>query len=257
MTATTDPTLIVITLFRHAAVAAGCYLAVVTLVGAVARVVRLRGIAARAVDRVTFPALRRLLDASLGASLVATAVGSAPAWGEPVPVEDHPPPTMVRLPQAEDPPEALSPLARPPSSTTSTSATVSTTTEPPVTTTVVPPTTTTIAPLPTTTTTSTSASTSTPTTTAPARAPAAARVSTPPPPSVPPGGEWTVAVGDHFWSIAERVLTAAWQRAPSDVETDPYWRLLVEANRDRLADRDNPDLLFAGQVLVVPTPAPP
>jgi nucleoid-associated protein YgaU len=32
----------------------------------------------------------------------------------------------------------------------------------------------------------------------------------------------------------------------------PYWRALLEVNRHVLADPDNPDLLFAGQVLSLP-----
>ena len=81
---------------------------------------------------------------------------------------------------------------------------------------------------------------------------------TPPPPSVadvPATGDadtWAVEPGDHFWSIAERVLGERWGRRPTTVETDGYWRALVAANRPRLADRDNPDLLFPGQVLTLP-----
>src|SRR5688500_7360253 len=64
--------------------------------------------------------------------------------------------------------------------------------------------------------------------------------------------EWTVRPGDHFWRIAEDVLAARLHRAPTDGETDSYWRRLVTTNRDRLADRENPDLLFPGQVLLLP-----
>jgi hypothetical protein len=63
---------------------------------------------------------------------------------------------------------------------------------------------------------------------------------------------WTVAPGDHLWSIAERSLAATAGRAPAEEEVVPYWRALVEANRHVLADPDNPDLLFAGQVLSLP-----
>lgn len=63
-----------------------------------------------------------------------------------------------------------------------------------------------------------------------------------------------VRPGDHLWSIAEGVLRDAWQRPPSDHEVAPYWRLLVEANRDRLVRRDDPDLILPGQVFVVPEP---
>lgn len=66
--------------------------------------------------------------------------------------------------------------------------------------------------------------------------------------------EWTVRPGDHFWRVAEEALAAQLHRVPTDGETDPYWRRLVTANRDRLADRDNPDLLFPGQVLLLPAP---
>lgn len=66
----------------------------------------------------------------------------------------------------------------------------------------------------------------------------------------------TVRPGDHFWSVAEEVLTGAWGRPPTDGETVPYWSRLVEANRHRLVDRDNADLLFPGQLLEVPSPPP-
>ena len=66
--------------------------------------------------------------------------------------------------------------------------------------------------------------------------------------------EWEVQPGDHLWSIAFRVLQASWERDPSDAEVDPYWRTLVDANRDRLADPGNADLIFPGQHLTVPAP---
>ena len=66
-------------------------------------------------------------------------------------------------------------------------------------------------------------------------------------------GAWRVQPGDCFWSIAEGVLRQAWGRQASDAEIVPYWRGLIEANRDVLADRANPDLVFPGQVFTVPT----
>lgn len=261
MTSTTEPTLLVITLFGHAAVAAACYLAVVIVAGALARLVGLRGVAVRAVDRVTLPTLRRLLDTTLGASLAVAAVGSPPAWAEPPTVEDHPSPTMVRLPHAEAD-------ARPLDRSTTTASPAPTTTEPPVTTTVTTTAatagsststtmTTTIPTEPTTAASTPSSTTSATTVSVPPPARAATPAREPPASPSPSGPEWTVRPGDHFWSIAESVLRTAWQRAPSDDETDPYWRLLVDANRHRLVDGENADLLFAGQTLVVPTPAPP
>lgn len=74
------------------------------------------------------------------------------------------------------------------------------------------------------------------------------RLPDPTPPAAAPD-EWTVAPGDHLWSIAERRLAAARGHQPSDAEVAPYWRALIAANRDRLPD---PDLLFPGQRLRLP-----
>jgi len=71
-----------------------------------------------------------------------------------------------------------------------------------------------------------------------------------------PTDEVTLAAGDHLWSVAEKALTDAWGRAPSDGELAPFWEQLVEANRDRLPDPTNSDLVFPGEVVTVPTPPP-
>ena len=65
-------------------------------------------------------------------------------------------------------------------------------------------------------------------------------------------GTWHVQRGDHLWAVAERSLADAWGRPPSDAEIAPYWVEVIDANRERLADAANPDLVFPGQVLVVP-----
>lgn len=70
----------------------------------------------------------------------------------------------------------------------------------------------------------------------------------------PPTERWTVKPGECFWSIAESVLTERWDHAPTDAEIVPYWQRLIEANRAELADRNDPDLIFPGQVFVVPAP---
>jgi nucleoid-associated protein YgaU len=56
--------------------------------------------------------------------------------------------------------------------------------------------------------------------------------------------EIVVEPGDSFWSIAAEAAAGG--------DVDEYWRSLIEANRDRLIDRDNPDLLYPGQVLTLP-----
>ena len=69
-------------------------------------------------------------------------------------------------------------------------------------------------------------------------------------PAIDPG-TWTVHPGDSLWSIAvEVVQTDAGEAAERAVSA--YWRALVAENRSRLVDPDNPDLLLAGQRLVLP-----
>jgi hypothetical protein len=68
--------------------------------------------------------------------------------------------------------------------------------------------------------------------------------STPP----PPVDEVVVEPGDSFWSLA---VDAVGERARPAV-VDDYWRRLIARNRARLVDPGNPDLLYPGQVLVLP-----
>ena len=58
--------------------------------------------------------------------------------------------------------------------------------------------------------------------------------------------------GDSFWSIAERELSIALGRAPTDEETSTYWRIVVELNRTRLVDPGDPSRIYAGQRVVLP-----
>lgn len=65
---------------------------------------------------------------------------------------------------------------------------------------------------------------------------------------------YDVRSGDSFWTIASAQLEAHAGREVSDAEIVAYWRTLIDANRDRLADPHNPDLLFPGQSLRLPWP---
>lgn len=65
---------------------------------------------------------------------------------------------------------------------------------------------------------------------------------------------WVVRPGEHFWSIAVEVVTDEVGDEPSPELVERYWGRLVEANRATLSDPSNPDLLFAGQHLVLPHP---
>lgn len=72
-----------------------------------------------------------------------------------------------------------------------------------------------------------------------------------------PDRTWEVRAGEHLWAIAERTLAQAWDRAPTDAETEPYWRELVAHNHDALTDPANPDLVYPGQVFrLPPVPSP-
>jgi len=71
----------------------------------------------------------------------------------------------------------------------------------------------------------------------------------PPPPMSPGGDTWVVEAGDSFWSIAEDVVGSGDERA-----VRRYWRALIEANRSRLADPGNHDLLIPGQELILVPP---
>ena len=63
---------------------------------------------------------------------------------------------------------------------------------------------------------------------------------------------WIVEPGDSFWTIARSAVT---ERADGDVDDrsiQEYWTKLIEANRDRLVDPTDADLLFTDQELVLP-----
>jgi len=98
---------------------------------------------------------------------------------------------------------------------------------------------------------------------APAIAPAVAPPATPVPvtpaaPPAPPAASladtFVVEPGDSLWSIAEEVLADGADGRPDDGAVERYWRRLIEANRHALVDPGNPDLIYAGQVLVLPAP---
>lgn len=65
-------------------------------------------------------------------------------------------------------------------------------------------------------------------------------------------GHHTVVTGDHLWGIAERTLAAAWLAPPQPHEVATYLQGLIAANRSVLAVADDPDLIFPGQVFVLP-----
>jgi len=62
----------------------------------------------------------------------------------------------------------------------------------------------------------------------------------------------TVAVGDHFWGLAQQQLAEAWGRAPTDDEVAPYWRELVNRNAHRLLPPRDPNLIYPEQRFHLP-----
>jgi hypothetical protein len=219
-----DPLVAAMAILRLGMLAVCWYLAVLTAVAAAARAVAgARGLAVAA--RAAPVPVRRILHAALGAGVVlATALPrpSAPvAIGKvPLAAADAGPAPTRTLRRLEASPAPQAP------------------------TTGVPP-----APAP------------TPPPPPPPPVPEPAAPRSPAPPPAPPTGpaaeaEWVVSPGEHFWSIARQRLTAAWGRPPARHQVGRYWRELVAANRDRLADPANPDLLFAGQRLRLPPPPP-
>lgn len=102
-----------------------------------------------------------------------------------------------------------------------------------------------------------STTSSTPTTPAPSRQPPPTSVAEPLSPAAPEPAparasagdrEIVVEPGDSFWSIAVDEIGAT---APERTVAS-YWVRLIEANRDRLVVADEPDLIYPGQVLVLP-----
>ncbi len=100
-----------------------------------------------------------------------------------------------------------------------------------------------------------------PTVSAPTRALALAKPSAPPP--VPPaghvsagppaaGGLWVVRPGDDLWSIAADTLRLRLGREPDRQEVATYWLQVIAANRSRLPHPDDPSLLYAGDVIILP-----
>lgn len=70
-----------------------------------------------------------------------------------------------------------------------------------------------------------------------------------------PAALWPVTQGDSFWSIAHETLADHLGHRPADDDVSRYWRHLIAANRHRLLDPANCDLLVPGQQLELPPPA--
>ncbi|HEX6395474.1 MAG TPA: hypothetical protein VFZ97_18715 [Acidimicrobiales bacterium] len=85
----------------------------------------------------------------------------------------------------------------------------------------------------------------------PVASPSSAQV---PSTTIRPLEAWKVRPGDNLWSIAQSAMAERLGRQPSDSETARYWLQVIEANRLRLPDPKNPSLLFAGDLISLPSP---
>jgi hypothetical protein len=63
---------------------------------------------------------------------------------------------------------------------------------------------------------------------------------------------WVVQPGDSLWSIAASHLADTRGAAASDADVVVMWQRLIDLNRDRLVNPDEPDLIFADQVFELP-----
>jgi hypothetical protein len=63
---------------------------------------------------------------------------------------------------------------------------------------------------------------------------------------------WTIEPGEHLWAIAEGTLSDHRPTPPTDAEIAAYLQLVIALNRSRLADPNNPDLVYPGQVMQLP-----
>jgi LysM repeat protein len=220
---TTDPLVAVMALLRVVALTVGWYLLVTTALGVAARMlhaVRLVHLA----DRISAPFVRRILQRGMGvmvATALVTSVSAAPA-------------------QAAAPPQAVLLGER----TTVTMRGVTPSLEDPV---------------------ADAAGEPTPPwqrflrSSEPVAADPAGPESAVPEPVAPRQAALdvadqthTVRAGESLWRIAETQLAAVLGRAPGDTEIVPYWRDLIERNRDRLVVPDDPDLIVPGQELLLP-----
>lgn len=66
------------------------------------------------------------------------------------------------------------------------------------------------------------------------------------------GDEVVMAPGGHLWRAAEEHLEKLLGRPVRNAEVLPYWTEVIEANRDRLRDSNNPSLVYPGQDIRLP-----
>lgn len=216
-----DGVVATVAVLRLVVLALAWYLVGVTTIGAVARLARLAQLV-RVADALSVPVVRRVLQASLGVGLATSVVVT---------------PTGAVLPRPAGPTMAVAagqsvadaPVMRPLAPASSPSPSTTPLAEPEL----APPG---MRPLP--------ADRTTPTPVTPQPVPT-------------DDGQAdadlvTVVEGDHLWAIAERHVRQVRGDATGDTEVADYWYRLIDVNRGRLVDPDDPDLVLPGQRFVLP-----
>ena len=64
---------------------------------------------------------------------------------------------------------------------------------------------------------------------------------------------WVTQPGDHLWAVAQETLAEAWGTQPSEAQVAAYWQKVLDTNRSRLVSPANPDLIYPGQVFLLPS----
>lgn len=64
-------------------------------------------------------------------------------------------------------------------------------------------------------------------------------------------GSVVVERGDHLWKISQDHLDQALGEPATVGDVDPYWRSVIDANRDRIRSGD-PNLIYPGEVVMLP-----
>jgi hypothetical protein len=68
-----------------------------------------------------------------------------------------------------------------------------------------------------------------------------------------PDRQWVIRSGDHLWGLAEATLTNDLGRLPTDLEVAGLVRAVVDLNGPAFVVPGHPDLVYPGQVFVLPT----
>jgi hypothetical protein len=215
----TAPEDAVVAVVRLLGMGLAVWLLTTTLLYFLARLTRVPSLV-RGVSWATIPAVRRIVDAAVAASVFGgAALGPHPAGAQVV----APPPIVVELNSTTTSTPAHRYVPVPAGDRSD-----------------LVPTTTRAAP----------ATTSSPTATSPAATATTVLPAPAAPAQQPAGHVHTVVAGDNLWTIAAAELSRQTGRT-SEADVRDYWLQVIDANRDRLLSGD-PHLIYPGESIICP-----